>query len=584
MRNRRRLLAAGVGVAVVGFALPYVQPAARVLLIGLVVLVVAWVVLANPGKIVGALIGWVFLTNATADWRTLRRTGGVILTMVGVALVPAWVGDALLAVGAGIVVGVVTRPVAARVAPRLRPPVLDLDLGDWWAAWRFRHGYPKRAAELGWDRDRRGATDRMRVPALIEARRAGGDWTVVFLSRGDWTPEEWEKQAYALSRSLDGRTVRVSHQGRRVVVRVWTRPLPGVGDMRVTDIPRVTDGGILLGYDAGRGEVRWAADDSTAHGLLVGAPGAGKSHLAGLMLAQAGVTPGWEGVMLDAKGTRDWLWLERYGVRVIRCRQEIHAYLRELEQERQRVEDAGRVDVVRLVVLDEARLILGTHKGKDRAEREESVAVVGDLTGLGRSAGIRFVAIIQRPDVEHVGGGYLRDNLTLRIALGRLEGDGVHMIFEGRQVSPEERRLLDGTPGRALVSGVKGGEMDAWPVQVPELAVDRRGGGVVPAGPEPPLVTPDDDGDEGWTVERMEAAVLAAVAPGVTCRRTQVAYTVGVAPTHGTFRRAVGNLVDRGDLTEGRGPRGAVTVTNPTAGPVPAPVAGQLRLVSADQS
>jgi hypothetical protein len=568
------LLVAGVALVVAGFGLPVVQPFARLVLIVLAVLMVAWVVLANPGKIVGAIIGWLFLTDARADWRTIRRVLLIFGVVVGVAVAPPVAGHVLLAAGLGLLSGVAARPGVQALAPRVRAPVLEVDLGDRWAAYRFKRSYQQRAAELGWDVNRRGAKDRMAVPALVECRRMEGDWTCVFVSRGDWTPDEWEKQAHALKRSLDGRTVRVSHQGRRVVVQVWTRPLPAPGDLRVTEPPRITADGILVGHDPARREVRWAANDTSAHGLFVGAPGAGKSHLAGLMLLQAAVTPGWEGVMLDAKETRDWEWLAGYGVRVIRSRTEIHEYLAWLEGERQRVESTGRVEVTRLVMLDEARLILGTHKGKDKAARDESVAVAGDLTGLGRSAGIRFVPIIQRPDVEHIGGGYLRDNLTLRVALGRLEGDGITMAFEGRQVSGEERRLLDGTPGRALVSGLRGGDMDAWLVQVPELAVQRVGGGASTgpvAAPEP-----DTDGGDGSPRQVMRGQVVQGLVDlGPVVLRSRLAYHLGVDATNTTFRRACADLAAEGVVREGRGPRNGVTLTLVTENTGRVPHAGQ---------
>lgn len=564
MRNRRKVIATGVLLTAAGIGFPYLRAPALILLIGIGFLMLLWIRFANPGRFVGAILGWVFLTDAKADWRTIRRTGASIGSIAVVALAPPGVWVLVTAAGLGLLAGVAARPGVQAVAPRLRVPTVDVDMGDRFAAWRFRKTYPERAVELGWDKDRKGAKDRMRVPALIEARRVDGDWTCVFLSRGDWTPDEWEKQAHALRRSLDGRTVRVSHQGRRVVVQVWTKPLPECGEIQVTEPPRITEDGILIGHDPARREVRWAADDSTAHGLLVGAPGAGKSHLAGVMLLGAAATPGWEGVMLDAKQTHDWTWLTRYGVRVIRQRGEIHEYLAWLEGERNRIEDAGQgAPVTRLVMLDEARLVVGTHKGPDQKQREATIAVAGDLTGLGRSAGIRLVPIIQRPDVEHIGGGYLRDNLTLRVALGRLEGDGIGMVFEGRQVSPEERRELDGTPGRAIVSGLRGGDLDGWLVQVPELAVPHETTAASAAASTSP-VTPQDtpeDGDGSARQVMRGRVTQCLVEHGPTLRRTRVAYLLGVEATDSTLRRACQDLIDEGVVRDGRGGRGAVTLT-----------------------
>jgi hypothetical protein len=536
---------------------------------------------------VGSIAVYLLLSRRDqVDWKALRRVGSWYLLGVFVALAPASVSRAAVALGAGLVAGMVVR---ARVLPAaarsVRIPGVDLDRV---AAWWFRKRYQRRARELGWDKNRRGARDRMAVPALVEARRRDGDWTFVFLSRGDWTPEEWEKQAYALSRDLDGRSVRLTHEGRRVIVQVWTRELPGVGELKVTEPPRITPDGILLGHDSARREVRWAADDQSAHQLIVGVPGGGKSHLAGLELLQAAATSGWEAELLDAKETTLWLWLQRYGVKVLNRRGDIHKRLAWLEGERQRIEHAGETgEVRRLVVLDEARLILGTHKGADLKQRQETIGVVGDLTGLGRSAGIRMVVMIQRPDVEHVGGGYLRDNIPCRAGLGRLHADGADMAFDGYTVHPQELRGLNGFAGRGLVAGLRGGQTDAFLIQVPELAVPHeRGGGAgdaSPAGPVTPAPGAPLVGDTGdWTVPMMVAAIERVVPPGEERRRTFIAREVGVPSTHQTLRRAVDLLEAERGWSTGTGPRGAVTVIRPAAGGEPARGDGRrLHLVTA---
>lgn len=546
-------------MAAAGLVGPHAQPYARIALLVLAGLLFAAVAVTRPARFIGGIGTWLFLTDARADWRTIRRTAGCVLALAVVALSPPVVWRSLVAAGAGVAVGVVVRRVVAvpAAAARRLPGLPAAPSLDWVSVLRFRLRYRQVAAELGWDRDRKGATrDRRQIPGLAEARLRDGVWTVVLVSRGDWGPDRWEKEAWALARILGGRSVRWRMDGLRVVVQVHTRDLPAPGEIQVTEPPRCTDAGLLVGHDAARRPVHWAADDTSPHLLGVGSTGGGKSTLAALLLVQAAASDGWEAVMLDCKETRAWEWLRAWGVVVIRRRPEIHGYLRGLERERRRIEDAGGDDVRRLVVVDEARLVLGTHAGDDRDQRRRTIGVVGDLTSLGRSAGYRIVPLIQRPDVEHVGGGFLRDNLPARVALGRLEPDGAQMVFAGRTTSPDELALLDGTPGRALVSGLRGGDSDVSPVQVPRLVLPHRD------QPEAPVQLTLDD------------RVTAAVPEGEAVPRADVARTVGVDPKGGDLRRAVGRLVEAGVLTEARDGRGRVVLARGAArgaGGVPSP-------------
>lgn len=539
-------LLAVAGLVTAGLVGPVVQPYARVALLVVLGLLVLGVLVARPSRFVGGLVAFLFLTDTRVDWRTLRRTLLVVAGLGVVAFLPHRWWVLTTAAGVGMLGGAAVRRFGRVPAGMRRLPTLPAAPSlEWWGAARFRLRYRMVAAELGWDRDRKGSSrDRRQVPGLAEARLRDGVWTVVLVSRGDWGPDRWEREAWALARILGGRSVRWRMDGLRVVIQVHTRDLPAPGEITVTEPPRCTGAGLLVGHDAARRPVHWAADDTSPHLLGVGSTGGGKSTLAALLLVQAACSEGWEAVMLDCKETRSWEWLRAWGVVVIRRRPEIHGYLRGLEAERRRIEDAGGDSVRRLVVVDEARLVLGTHAGQDRDQRRETIGVVGDLTSLGRSAGYRIVPLIQRPDVEHVGGGFLRDNLPARVALGRLEPDGAAMVFAGRTTSPEELALLDGTPGRALVSGLRGGDSDVNPLQVPRLTLPHR---EAPAAPVPVQLTLDD---------RVAAAVPEAGAP-----RADVARQVGVDPKGGDLRRAVARLVRAGVLVEGRDARGRVVLS-----------------------
>ena len=62
-------------------------------------------------------------------------------------------------------------------------------------------------------------------------------------------------------------------------------------------------------------------------------------------------------------------------------------------------------------------------------------------------------------------GGQLRNNLDARIAVGKLDRDGVLMMF-GSGVDPEVRLELNGVKGRALVAHLSAGAPDLSVAQI----------------------------------------------------------------------------------------------------------------------
>lgn len=592
-------LAGGVGVLLIaaGWVAPSLRMWAALGLLG------CFVLFLIVGKIIGfravakmvvGLIGTVWLTKQLAvDWRAVGWTVVGLVVLVAVAAAPQalWLIVVIGGLGliGGVSAGVSIRALQASGRLRdLRVPVVSEDVSDARAARRFRKSYAGGrhpiAHELSWDRDRKGATDRQQIPHLVEARLNRGTWTLVFIARGDWDEAKWETEAHAMRRRLDGRSVHVSHQGRRTVLTIHTADLPKPGEITIREVPRITDRGILLGHDAARREIRWEASEAVPHGLVVGATGGGKTVLCSSALLQAAATPGWEAVLLDGKQTIKWLWLERYGVRVIRRRDEIHDYLAWLEEDRQRVEELGRPEVTRLVVLDEARFIIGKRPGKAGKRNAETSTIVGDLTGLGRSAGLRLLLVIQRPDVDEIGGGYTRSNLALRAALGAIDEDGRDMVFKGYTVSPQEVAILDGTPGRMVVAGIAAGDRDGHAVQVPLVDVDSTppvAGGAEVEEDVPPnvpaLLPPPGGGGTTRRGELRERILEGLPGDGSAVRLTVFARDLEV-PVDNTLRRAVRDLEAEGAVVTGRGPRGAVTLALPVAG---VPMAGSVRPVAA---
>lgn len=70
-----------------------------------------------------------------------------------------------------------------------------------------------------------------------------------------------------------------------------------------------------------------------------------------------------------------------------------------------------------------------TDEGKEEdALKGEAKMIIGSIARLGRAAGVHLVIATQRPDAEIIGGE-MRDNLTTRIACGRMKSSGSTMMF-----------------------------------------------------------------------------------------------------------------------------------------------------------
>lgn len=491
-----------------------------------------------------AMALWLFLSRRDkVDWVLLRRTSAVVITVAILAGQPRYLHSAAGAAG----LGVLSAWALAEYLPHRLGNIPGMHL---MMAVRFRMRYQRMARELGWDKGRRGNQDRAPVPRLRGARHDGGGWTLRFLTRGDWNRDDWDSACDVLTRYLGGHSHRLSVDGSRVAVRVFTRPMPQPGDIQVREPRRITRDGILIGHDGGGSEVRWAADDRSAHGLIAGPIGSGKSYCIALMLLQAAATDGWVGEVLDGKETHDWDWMTAYGVTVTRRLPDIHARIRELEAERQRIESTGRPTVRRLIVIDEVIPVMGDDPGPDRDQRRETAGVVSLLVNLSRSAWYRILLAVQRPDVRLMGSGVVRDNMPLRAAFGAMKPRGLQMVFPDGGYSDMEREAMDGTAGRALITGTRKGVTDAFLIQVPELLVHR-----------PNIRLDGDAPPTGGTGERdggdLDARVLAIVTQGPVAR-AMVARALGLDPKNGSLRAAVDRLTAAGLITTTTDPRGRV--------------------------
>jgi DNA segregation ATPase FtsK/SpoIIIE-like protein len=248
-------------------------------------------------------------------------------------------------------------------------------------------------------------------------------------------------------------------------------------------------GGFRLGPKAGGGVARWIPAESP-HLLVVGATGGGKGGLIRLIARQA-LEDGWTLKIVDPKASGDYRWAHEAGMPVAHdLEDQVEVLRRATAEVRARcgvlwehgldrvglLPPSTRPEPVLMVVDEAADLLLlrrvPAERGADEL-RSEAGSLLSVIASQGRAAGVHLVVAIQRPDIALLGpaGGFLRDNLTGRVALGRLSVEGLDMLFG----SGHRDRVvaLNGTPGRALAAHLAAGEVEPYGVQVAWLSTER---------------------------------------------------------------------------------------------------------------
>ncbi|WP_213578466.1 FtsK/SpoIIIE domain-containing protein [Rhodococcus sp. USK13] len=102
----------------------------------------------------------------------------------------------------------------------------------------------------------------------------------------------------------------------------------------------------------------------------------------------------------------------------------------------------------------------GDDETRDLLKTLDPLGAWADLAVLARSAGIRLLLGVQRPDASLFGGasGNARDNFGTRISLGNLSQDGAGMMWGDTQVG---REIDTSVPGRGVALGQDGSPVDA---------------------------------------------------------------------------------------------------------------------------
>lgn len=174
------------------------------------------------------------------------------------------------------------------------------------------------------------------------------------------------------------------------------------------------------------------------HALICGVSGGGKSFFALYVMRVIIETKKDNNlVVLDPKNSDIAKIAKYHGIKTACEKAEILKILRECVKEMEKVYDdlallppgmdyfTAGLDP-HFIIMDEAAAFFAA---LDKKEKEEYIGTLKQIVLKGRGAGYCLLVFSQRGDTSSIGGGDVRDQLSLRIALGNLSDDGREMCF-----------------------------------------------------------------------------------------------------------------------------------------------------------
>ncbi len=296
------------------------------------------------------------------------------------------------------------------------------------------------------------------LASLAGPHESGRSWTT------DWHPDK----GYLVMRLVTAMPERVDH------------PLALV-DENLRHLPYATGAADRIMY--------WDVSTSSnkPHCLIVGPTGGGKTSVIRTLLTEAarrgipfvGVDP----KMIELDGLEGYPGCGAIIYDALRAAMFVRALHTEMMARNAYIHQMkieGSQLPLMIAVLDEFFILSGKWQRLAKTGDEETRALLKELDPLGawadlavlaRSAGIRLLLGVQRPDASLFGGasGNARDNFGTRISLGNLSQDGALMMWGDSTVG---REVDTSVKGRGIALGDDGNPVDAQMWWTPN--VDRH--------------------------------------------------------------------------------------------------------------
>ena len=313
---------------------------------------------------------------------------------------------------------------------------------------------------------------------LIEAHRTPWGWQLVASLSVPATPQ-------SLALSVDG--IAVGFGAQSVVVTPGQSAREARVEIVTEDLAPAATTPVARRLAVSRyGDVLWNPD-TAPHLLVAGATGSGKSNAIEHFILSLCVdkTP-WRFVLVDLKGVTfgplagsgrvtdvaidpasATAVLERVVGEVYRRRDLLLGA--QVSHWRQ---VAAFLPSPIVVVVDEVTELLTagvpSEEARERRARLETLrTMLATVARLGRFVGVHLVLGMQRPDAAVLGGGELRDNMSVRLALGAMSADGLAMMFG----SSARHLSMPSEPGHGYIAGVRPADVAPMECRIP--LVDR---------------------------------------------------------------------------------------------------------------
>lgn len=209
-------------------------------------------------------------------------------------------------------------------------------------------------------------------------------------------------------------------------------------------------------FGKSKGQYLFLDTDQQAHSFIVGPTGSGKTTFQRLLLKQLEIMQQKEFaevILLDGKKVEFFEYEEifkRHTGEFLQVITDLHTEMttRYKKMEQARTRNYATIGYKTLfVVIDEYSHIV---ENFDKKERDEFNRLFGDCARLGRTAGLRLMLTMQRPDAKLLSGE-IRQNFEARIVLGAGNDETYRMAFDTADVIKQKKGYGNALIGSELV-------------------------------------------------------------------------------------------------------------------------------------